>query len=192
MIRINLLPVRATARQDAVKRELALVGLGLGLVLLVCGGLYVGVGAQVSELKAENAQLQKEIDNLKAIVARVDEIDKLQQELRMKLDVIAQLKANKEGPVHMLDELAMATPEKLMLTSLEQGRDDIKLQGVAVSHEVISQFLSTLERSDWFEDVYLLGIDQVEKDGYKLKQFQISAKMVVPKIEKLADAGKEG
>lgn len=192
MIRINLLPVRATARQDAVKRELALVGLGLGLVLLICGGLYVGVGAQVSELKAENAQLQKEIDNLKAIVARVDEIDKLQQELRMKLDVIAQLKANKEGPVHMLDELAMATPEKLMLTSLVQGRNDIKLQGVAVSHEVISQFLSTLERSDWFEDVYLLGIDQVEQDGYKLKQFQISAKMVVPKIEKLADAGQEG
>jgi len=58
------------------------------------------------------------------------------------------------------------------------------MTGIAVSNEVISQFLSNLERSDWFKDVYLVGIDQIEEDGYKLKEFQVTAKAVVPKANK--------
>lgn len=191
MIKINLLPVKATRRQDAVKRELVLGGVGMVGLLAVCGVAYVIVGARVSDLKAENAQLNKDIDNLKAIVARVDEVDKLKQDLQKKLDVIGQLKANKQGPVRMLDELSDATPEKLQLTGLKENNRQLNLVGLAVSNEVISQFLSNLERSDWFTDVYLVGIDQVEEEGYKLKEFQVTARAIIPSFKKAAPAAEE-
>ena len=191
MIKINLLPVKATRRQDAVKRELVLGGVGMVGLLAACGVAYVIVGARVSDLKAENAQLNKDIDNLKAIVARVDEVDKLKQDLQKKLDVIGQLKANKQGPVRMLDELSDATPEKLQLTALKENNKQLNLTGLAVSNEVISQFLSNLERSDWFTDVYLVGIDQVEEEGYKLKEFQVTARAVIPSIKKTAPTEEE-
>ncbi len=189
MITINLLPVKASRRQDQVKREIVLSGLGLGALVLVCTGVYVVVSAEVNELMAQNAELQKDIDNLKTIVARVDEIDELKKDLEKKLDVIAGLKAKKQGPVRMLDELSDATPEKLSLTSLRENNRRVDINGVAVSHDVISQFLSNLERSDWFEDVYLVGIDQIETEGYKLKEFQITARAIVPKSNRQKKAG---
>ena len=191
MIKINLLPVKATRRQDAVKRELVFAGLGLVGLFGVCTVLYVIVGAQASELSAENRQLNKDIDNLKAIVARVDEVDRLKQDLRTKLDVIAELKASKSGPVHMLDELSAATPEKLQLHKVTERNRNLDIGGLAVSNEVISQFLSNLERSEWFRDVYLVGIDQVEQDGYKLKSFSITARAVIPKAKAAAAADGE-
>lgn len=188
MIKINLLPVKATRRQDAVKRELVFAGLGMAALVGVCGVMFVVSSAQASELRAENQQLNKDIDNLKAIVARVDEVDQLKQDLRTKLDVIAELKASKTGPVHMLDELSAATPEKLQLSTVTERNRKLDIQGLAVSNEVISQFLSNLERSDWFTDVYLVGIDQVEEDGYKLKSFTLTARAVIPKAKKADSA----
>ena len=49
-----------------------------------------------------------------------------------------------------------------------------------MNNEVISQFMSNLERSEYFTDVFLNEIDQSEKDGVKLKDFSIRARMVVP------------
>ncbi|MED5373095.1 MAG: PilN domain-containing protein [Myxococcota bacterium] len=182
MIRINLLPVRATARLDAVKQELALAGLALGVVVLALGGLYVVVGSQASTLSAENQQLQTEIDNLKAIVVEVDEFERKKEEYNRKLDVIRRLKAGQEGPVHMLDELSLATPEKLTITGLKERGGNIELSGLAVSYEVVAQFLTNLERSAWFKDVELDGIDQVDQDGYKLKRFVATTRVVVPAL----------
>jgi type IV pilus assembly protein PilN len=180
MIRINLLPVRSSKRQESVRNELFLGGLAaLGLVGLLLV-VHVLVLARVNSAKADNAALKDEIARKQAIVAEVDEQEKLKVDLKRKLDVIARLRANKVGPVHMLDELAIATPEKLFLTALDQDDKVLKITGQAVTNEVISEFLSKLEVSSFFTDVYLNQIDQVDRDGIKLKNFSVSAKLVVP------------
>jgi Tfp pilus assembly protein PilN len=78
----------------------------------------------------------------------------------------------------MLDQLSQATPEKLQLLSLNEKGGKVEFTGVAVSNEVISQFLSNLEKSPRFTDVFLNEIDQVEEDGIKLKNFSVSARLV--------------
>jgi type IV pilus assembly protein PilN len=180
MIRINLLPVRESKKVEAVKRELALGGLAGILVAAACAVLFVILQSQVNGLKAQNKQLEDDIANLKSIVARVDEIDELKQELQKKLHVIGQLKRNKAGPVHMLDELSNATPEKLSLLELEESSGRLTIRGFAVSNEVISQFLSNMEASEWFDEVYLIEIDQEDKGGYKVKEFSVTARLSVP------------
>ncbi len=180
MIRINLLPIRVSKREAAVRRELAFGGIGLLGTLLVFGSFQMLLQGKLADVRARNAQIQQEIDTLKNVVARVDEVDVLRPELQKKLHVIGSLKIAKSGPVHMLDEISSATPEKLTILSLREERQHLNITGYAVSNEVISQFLSKMELSDWFDEVYLIEIDQEEQDGYKLKTFSITAQLVLP------------
>jgi len=184
MIRINLLPVRTSRRLEAVKQELILGGIGIGLLVILCGVVFMFQSAQANELRRGNARLQEDLDNLRLIVARVDEVEKINDELRRKLSVIGNLQASKTGPVHMLDELSAATPEKLYVTILNEESGRLRLAGNAASNEVISQFLINLEKTNWFEDVYLISIDQVQVNEYDLKNFEVSARVVVPSIAK--------
>lgn len=192
MIRINLLPVKTSKRQEAVRTELILAGLGAALLCAFLAMLQVTLVARVNNARGDNNQLQQEIDRKKEIVAEVDEAERLKEDLEKKLAVIQKLKANKAGPVHLLDQLSQATPEKLQLTSLTETNNKIVFQGVAVSNEVISQFLSNLEQSEYFQDVYLNAIDQVEKDGVTLKSFSVNARLVIPGTGAAASAGDDG
>jgi type IV pilus assembly protein PilN len=195
MIRINLLPVRHSRRQEQVRNEMVLAGVGLGAITVGMGLMYMLVANQVSEARASNDALRQQINKTNEIVAEVDEQERLAQDLRTKLGVIMGLKANRVGPVHMLDELSQASPEKLQLRSVEEDDRKVGVTGVAVTNEVISQFLSNLEESEYFSEVYLNAIDQTEVGGVKLKEFSITAKLVVPGFdqdESKDDAKKKG
>jgi type IV pilus assembly protein PilN len=180
VIRINLLPVKTSRRQEAVRNELILAGVGVVVLLLFLAVAQVAVTARVNTIRQENVKLGEEIRRTQEIVKEVERQEKLQADLQKKLEVIKRLKANKSGPVHMMEELAKACPEKLQLEGLDEKKGRIELTGTAVSNEIISQFLSNLEQSDYFEEVYLNAIDQVEKEGVKLKNFSITARLIVP------------
>lgn len=192
MIRINLLPVRVSRQQEAVRNELVFAGVIAAIVCVLLLMTHLVVVRQVRAVRADNKALEQEITQKKETAARVDELETKRAEYDKKLTVIRQLEANKSGPVHLLDQLSQATPEKLQLTSLDESRGRVQLVGVAVSNEVISQFLSNLEQSEYFEEVYLNAIDQVEKEGIKLKNFSITARLVVPGVaaEEPAPTGK--
>ena len=194
MIRINLLPIKTSRRQEAVKGELVMAGVAAGAVLVVLLGLQFALTSRVGTIEAENAVLNTELKQLEASVKDVENLEQMKADVMKKLGVIKRLKANKSGPVHMLDQLSQATPEKLQLQSLDERDGRIELTGIAVSNEVISQFLSNLERSEYFTDVFLNEIDQSDKDGVKLKDFSITARLVVPGAEADAapEAGSEG
>jgi type IV pilus assembly protein PilN len=174
---------------------MVLAGVGLGAITVGMGVMYMLVASQVSDARASNDALRQQINKTNEIVAEVDEQERLAQDLRTKLGVIMGLKANRVGPVHMLDELSQASPEKLQLRSVEEDDRKVGVTGVAVTNEVISQFLSNLEESEYFNEVYLNAIDQTEVGGVKLKEFSITAKLVVPGFdqdESKDDAKKKG
>lgn len=183
MIRINLLPVRAARKKEATQRYLIFFGVGLVLVLLVCVVLYVSKRGEIKNLQQENEDLVEEIDNLKLIIPEVEELEKTKQALEKKKQIIAQLRASKMGPVHMLDELATRIPEKLWLDSLSQDGNKVALKGNALNNEVIATFMSNLEQSPYFGSVYLVTIKapRKSKTNTKLKEFEITATTVTPK-----------
>lgn len=188
MIRINLLPVKISRRQEAVRSELMLAGVAAGVLVAVMAAAFISVQSRVNTVRAENADLQEEIRRVEEIAKDVQKAEELKTELQRKLSVIKQLKASKAGPVHMMDELSLATPEKLQLQRLDEQSKRLQLSGVAVSNEVISQFLTNLEQSEYFDDVFLNAIDQVDEEGVKLKNFSISARLVVPGAEPASPA----
>jgi type IV pilus assembly protein PilN len=196
MIRINLLPVRQTRKAEALRRETILAGL-LGAVL-IGGCLFVwgGLNIKLSSVSAENAKLEAEIARLAEDVKRVEELEKKKGELERKLAVIAQLRSRRSGPAHMLDELALAAPEKLQLTEVTEKNDAMTITGLAVSNEIISQFLRALEASDYFEQVYLENIEAYESNdktsAVVLKEFSLTAYRVNPADKAKEEGAKEG
>jgi len=182
MIKINLLPIRQTRKTEALRRETVLAGLLGAVVVGGCLFIWAGLSIRVSSVSAENAALNSEIARLAEDVKKVDEMEKFKAELERKLEVIAALRAKKTGPAHMMDELALSAPEKLQLTLISEHNGAVELDGLAVSNEVISQFLRSLEASEYFEQVYLKNIEAFEaKDksaSVMLKQFALTARLV--------------
>tara|TARA_B110000037_G_C17018107_1_gene464099 strand:- start:26 stop:622 length:597 start_codon:yes stop_codon:yes gene_type:complete len=180
MIRINLLPIRISKRQEAVRQEVLLSGIGLAVVLGVGVFFSTQLSSDIGEAKANNATMNQEIEVLNQTVRRVEEVDQLRAELQLKLDIISELKATKSGPVHMLAELSLATPEKLTLSKLHEEDYQISLEGYALSPEVISDFMTNLDTSIWFEEVYLIEMEGEVQDGRRLNTFTIQATFVLP------------
>jgi len=189
MIRINLLPLRASRRLEAVKTELVMVGLLGVAALIVLTGVFVVYLASANTLESENVHLAEDLKKKEALRVEVEEMEKLRVDLEQKLAVIEQLKANKVGPVLVLSDLSDATPEKLQLVSLVEKEGVVKLTGLASTPEVISQFLTNLEKSERFADVALNGIEQVDVDGHVLKEFSVTARVVLSEPPPAAAGG---
>lgn len=188
MIKVNLISIRQSRRQEIARLDLILGALA---ALFAVGVGLVGWGfawAYLTSIQADTAQLQKDLDAAKADVLRVDEMEKIKAELQRKLDVIADLRAQRVGPVHVLDDLTVATPERLTLTSVVEKGGAVEIEGYSVSNEIISQFLRGLEASDYFEQVYLKDIEQVKDNKQRnkdpiqasLKKFKLTARIVTP------------
>lgn len=197
MIRINLLPVRQTRKVEALRREVALAGILGAAIIGGCLFVWAGLGIRLSAVNADNAGLETEIAKLAEDVKKVDEMEKFKAELEKKLGVIANLRARKSGPAHVLDELALAAPEKLQLTRVTEDSGSVTILGSAVSNEIISQFLRALEASAYFEQVYLQNIEAAETaknsatSSIVVKEFSLTAKLANPEIEAL-EAGTKG
>ena len=180
MIRINLLPVRAARKKEAVQRHLVAFVAGLVMVLLVGFLMFQGKASELSDITDQNRLLTNEIEDLKKVIGEVDEYKTQEALLERKLGVIRALKANKTGPVHMLDELATRIPEKLWLTDLAEVEGRVQLRGMSINNEVIATFMNRLDESIYFREVYLVSIEQDEVEDLNLKAFTITSRMIVP------------
>lgn len=155
MIRINLLPVRVSKKKAAGKQQLLLFAL---LVAVGYAGNFLWAGSRASELKSLENKLRatrEEIAQLDRIIGEVKNIKDQQAALREKLDILAQLKANRAGPVRILDALATVTPKRLWLTKMEEKGGAMTFTGAASTIDDVSEFMTALKGNPHFSGVEL-------------------------------------
>ncbi|BCR04680.1 type IV pilus assembly protein PilN [Desulfuromonas versatilis] len=180
MIRINLLPVRAAQKKEQLKGQLVILTLALIAVAVGCGGVYASLAGRVNDEKAAIAQKEAEINQLRKAIGEVAHFKKLQAELRGKLDVLDQLKAGKSGPVHLLDELSSALPDKLWILSFKESGGAVSLTGVGLNEETVAQFLRNLEASPYYQKVELQVVEQMVQSGLKMQKFNVNCRVEAP------------
>jgi type IV pilus assembly protein PilN len=175
MIRINLLPVRVSRKKAAGKQQLVLFA-----VLIVAGYVanFAWAQARGVDLAARQAKVAKtkdEIAQLDRIIGEVKNIKEQQGALREKLDVLAELKAGRSGPVKMLDALATVTPKRLWLSKLEEKGGVMTFSGAAANIDDVSEFMSALKKSPHFSTVELTRTSARAEKKLEVVDFTLTA-----------------
>jgi type IV pilus assembly protein PilN len=186
MIRINLLPVREERRKAGARNLAAVLAAALVGSVLLSGLLHWKVRHDISSTREMAAATQKEIDRFEPQLKQVEEFKKTKSEIEQKLNVIQGLNEARSGPVHMLDELATHTPDRIWVTKIAVHNARMVMEGMSLDNELVALFLTALEESPYFKDVELVETQAKEKDGFRLNAFEVSAVLTSPDAEKRA------
>ena len=102
-------------------------------------------------LDEEIAKGDAETQQLRSVLAQVQKFESRRAQLQQRVTLIEQLRRGQTGPVHVLDEISRAVPDRLWLTELSQKDDDFKIDGMTTSLQELSTFVANLEASRWFK-----------------------------------------
>jgi len=159
VILINLLPHREAARKR--RRELFQATMFASFLagLVMAGIIYMWLQNRIADQQGRNSFLQSEI---KVLEGQIKEIATLEDEitaLRARQKAVEDLQADRNLPVHLLNELTKQLPEGVYVTSLRQTGQTVSMQGVAQSNERVSELLRNLsEKIPWFTKPELIEI----------------------------------
>lgn len=174
MTRINLLPVRASKKKETLTQQVVILlvaTVGVAAALLVFYGMTV---AKVKTTEQEITTSQGEIESLKKKIGEIDNLKKLQAEVKKKLDVLNQLRREKNGPANRMAILSDTVPEKLWLTKYAENGPKVSISGIAFNEELIATFMRNLHGSEEFGNVELQVSEQSEMSGTKVKKFELT------------------
>ena len=187
MIKINLLPVRAAKKKEVVQQQLVILVISLLGMLLICAAVYGATYLKIKTVKNEIASSEQELEQLKKKIGEIDNLKKLQAEVKKKLDVLEKLRTEKSGPANRLAKLSSAVPEKLWLTKYVESGANVAISGVALNEDLIADFMRNLLSSNEFTNIELLVSEQVETAGVKTKKFDLTCVIKSLKIEEPAN-----
>lgn len=174
MIRINLLPIRASRKKETMRQQVVILVASVVGVLLIGIGAYILLSSKISSVKNQIASSETELVSLKAKIGTIDNIKKLQADVKKKLDVLNQLRRAKTGPASRLAALSDSVPEKLWLTKYVENSNLVSVSGFAVNEELIAYFMKSLQASGAFINVELGVSEQIETSQLKAKRFDLS------------------
>ena len=194
MIRINLLPIGRRPVEERIRKEISIFVLLVFFSVVVMAYFHLGHTREIKRITNERNDLDRDIRRYQDRQKQLDALKKQEAMLKQKLGVIDDLRKNRDLPVRVLDELAIRIPsDKMWVKNLSQKGGILTITGVARGNETIAQFMEELAKSPYIDDqgVTLQQSRQVKIEGYKLKNFNLTARIVVPKEQKQAEGEKK-
>lgn len=159
MILINLLPHREAARKR--RRDVFYATLGASALVgcLIAGAVYGWYATQIAQQQARNQQLQGEIARLDSQIKDIANLQKEIVALRARQQAVEDLQADRNMPVHLLNELVRQLPDGVFVNTVRQESQIVTLIGVAQSNERVSELLRNLSNnSPWLKRPELVEI----------------------------------
>jgi len=197
VILINLLPHREAARKR--RREAFFATLGVSALMggVIAGGIFLWYAAQISNQQSKNVVLQTEIKRLEG---QIKDIATLQEEiaaLRARQQAVEDLQADRNLPVHLLNEMVRQLPDGVYVTNLKQENQVVSIQGVAQSNERVSELLRNLSNnSSWLTKPELIEITSstvpLGKEQRRVSNFQMKVRLLRSSEAQKAAGGASG
>jgi type IV pilus assembly protein PilN len=190
-VRINLLPWRE-ARRRAQRKQLGILAgmatvLAVAIVILV-HGVFAGYLAIQNDrndfLKKENARLEKEIDEIKKLK---DEI----AALLARKQVIERLQSDRAQSVHLLEQLVRQVPDGVYLRTVKQTGLRVNLVGYAQSNARVSTLMRNFGSSPYLQDPDLVEIKAATVNTKRVSEFTMNVSLRPAQTDE-KDAGKAG
>ncbi len=175
MIRINLLPVRVSKKKEAGKQQLILFALAI-IFVLVCNFWWSRSRSEAfTSRQAKLTRTRTEIAQLERIIGEVKNIRAQQSAVKDKLAVLEKLKAGRQGPVRMLDELATIIPKRVWLRKVDEKAGALTIDGSAGSIEDVSTFLGALKKARYFASPELKKTAAKSEGKFRVVEFTLTA-----------------
>lgn len=195
MILINLLPHREAARKRRKEAFQVTMFASVLLGLLIAGLVYWWFQMQIDEQQGRNAYLKSEIAVLDKQIKEIEGLEGEITALRERQKAVEDLQANRNLPVHLLNELVRQLPEGVYISSIKQNGLSVEMKGVAQSNERVSEVLRNLSTgTPWFtkpdlKEIVAGTVALSPKDQRKVVNFSLNFTLVLPSTE--APAGEQ-
>ena len=186
MILINLLPHREVARKR--RKEAFQITMFASVIagLLIAAFVYWWVQLQIEGQQGRNAYMQSEITVLNRQIKEIEGLEGEITALRERQKAVEDLQANRNLPVHLLNELVRQLPEGLYITSLKQNGLLVEMKGAAQSNERVSEVLRNLSGgTPWFrspnlKEIVAGSVALSPKDQRNVVNFTLNFSLVLP------------
>jgi type IV pilus assembly protein PilN len=175
MIRINLLPVRISKKKEAGKQQLVLFALAAAFALICNFGWSRSRSEDLASRQSKLARTKADIAQLDKIIGEVKNIKAEQAAVKDKLAVLEKLKAGRQGPVHMLDELASAVPKRVWIRRFEEKGGVATIEGSAGTIDDVSALLTALKNGRYFSLPDLKKTAAKSDGKFKVVDFTMTA-----------------
>ena len=160
MIRINLLPVRASKKREFGRQQLVFLALILILVGIGNWYWYSKVDGELTQMDQKIASTRSDIAQLEKTIGEVKSIKEDKKALEDKLKILDTLKKGRSGPVRVMDDLASIIPAKVWIVDYAETAGAVAMQGRASSYEDLSAFSKKLKESKHFSNVTIKNARQ--------------------------------
>jgi type IV pilus assembly protein PilN len=127
------------------------------------------------------------------VLAQVQKFETRKAQLQQRVTLIEQLRRGQTAPVHILDEVSRAIPDRLWLISMLQRGQDFTIEGRTTTLTGLSDFVSNLESSPWFKkpvEIVDSSVDQGPNGD--LVRFSVRATMQNPEAPPPAAPAERG
>lgn len=177
MIRVNLLPWRAERRAAQRKHLAILAGMVAALAVAILVLVHGVIAGYIAVQEGRNTYLKKENERLDKEIA---EIKKLQDEIAALLarkQVIERLQADRSQVVNLMDQLVRQTPDGVYLRALKQTGLRVNLIGYAQSNARVSTLMRNFQSSPHLENPQLIEIKAVNVNNKRVSEFNMNVSL---------------
>ncbi|MDH1815130.1 PilN domain-containing protein [Comamonas aquatica] len=186
MILINLLPHREAARKRRKEAFQVTMFLAVVVGLLAAALVYWWFQSRIENQQDRNAYLSSQITVLDKQIKEIAGLEGEINALRERQKAVEALQANRNLPVHLLNELVRQLPEGVYISSIKQNGLQVEMKGVAQSNERVSEVLRNLSgNTAWFakpdlKEIVASTVALSPKDQRKVVNFNLSFLLVLP------------
>ena len=192
MIKINLLPFRATRIKEKIKLHVFIYIGFSSILILAMTWFYIDYTTKLKDLRKKQDKLEEELASYKDITTKIRALEQTKKDVDGKLKKIKELEKVKSGPVKLLDDIAVSVPkDRLWLTALKENKGTLVLEGTAMDNETVADFMNRLKGTESIKSVKLVRTKQkkITELNLNLKDFALKCKTYAykeppPKVKK--------
>lgn len=180
MILINLLPHREAARQRHKENFQTIMLASFMVGLLLSSIVYFWLQNKIEGQLARNAFLSSEIAQLNQQIKEIEGLEGEITALRERQTAVEDLQANRNLPVHLLNEVVRQIPEGVYISAVKQNDNLVDVKGVAQSSQLVSKVLHNFSNeSPWFtqpnlKEIVATSVSLSPKDERKVVSFSLT------------------
>jgi len=175
MIRINLLPFRATRKKENIRRQVSIFLLSLAFMLIILFYFNFSLSSKIDSLNVKIKETNAELKKYEAINKKIAQIKKKLKNLKKKMAVMDTLEANRFAPIRLMDTMTqVVVPKRMWFTRLQSKGSKVNISGVALDNTTVADFMVRLENSGLFKEVDLKTLKHKKVKRSRFKTFRIA------------------